>query len=98
MGNKIKFATIKKDMYQTRYSSEDKDKKFIKYGNDNQFPNYLIELYNHSSIHASCINAIAEAVKGEGLITENEELLKSANKEGEKLNIIAGTIPSNPHK
>ena len=92
MGNKIKFATIKKDMYQTRYSSEQKDKKFIKYGNDNQYPNYLIELYNHSSIHASCINAIVEAVKGEGLITENEELLKSANKEGETLNDVYNKI------
>jgi len=90
--NKIQFATIKKDTYQKRYSSEKKDKKFIKYGDDNQYPNYLIDLYNHSSTHASCVNAVVEGIRGEGLITENESVLDSANKAGETLNDIYNKI------
>ena len=85
---KIQFSNIKRDSYSTRYSSEKKDKKFIKYGDDNQYPNYLIDLYNHSSIHASCVNAIVEGIRGEGLITDDESILDSANKSGESLTDI----------
>lgn len=90
--NKISFASISKPSYVKKYSSEKREHKYIKFGEDNQFPSYLIDLYNHSSIHASCINAIVEAIKGEGLITENEALLDFANKSGESFNDIFNNV------
>lgn len=80
MANKIKFANIQRDTYAKKYGREKKDSKYIKWGTDNSYPDYLIELYNHSSTHAACVNAIVEAVKGEGLTTENEAILDRANK------------------
>ena len=76
---KLHFNNIKRDSYKPKFGREDKDKQFIKYGEDNQFPEYLISLYNHSSTHASCVNAVVEGVRGEGLVTENEEILDRAN-------------------
>ncbi len=79
--NKSHFASISREKYKKNNSREKKgDNKFIKFGEDNQFPSYLIHLYNNSSIHASCVNAIVEAIKGEGLVTENEDILKEANR------------------
>lgn len=80
MANKLKFANIQRDKYSKRYNSESKDRKYIKWGNDNTYPDYLIELYNHSSTHAACVNAIVEAVKGEGLTSDKEFALERANK------------------
>ncbi len=80
MANKIKFANIQRDSYSKKYASEKKDNKFIKWGVTNDYPNYLIELFNHSSTHAACVNAIVEAVKGEGLTSDKEFALDRANK------------------
>ena len=66
--------------------------KYMKFGVDNQYPEYLISLYNQSSIHASCINSIVQAITGEGLITEDEQILKVANREGESWNDIFGKV------
>ena len=91
--NKINFSNIERFSYRSKSLREKSDKgKFIKFGTDNQFPDYLIDLYNHSSIHAACVNAIVEAVKGEGLITENEEVLNQANKHGETWNDLYNKI------
>jgi hypothetical protein len=64
------------------------EKKFIKFGNDNLFPQHLIELYNKSSIHAAAVNAITEAVVGEGLTANVETYLDRANSHGETWNDI----------
>jgi len=86
--NKINFASIPRDTYKRVNGRENKDEAFIKYGENNLYPNYLIDLYNHSTIHASCVNAIVEAVRGEGLVTEDESVLDYANKTGESWNDI----------
>ena len=80
---KLHFNNIKRDSYKPKFGKENRDKSFIKYGEDNQFPDYLISLFNHSSTHAACINAVVEGVKGEGLVTEDEEILDRANRMGE---------------
>jgi hypothetical protein len=74
----------------TQYSWNDskKDKKFIKYGDDNKFPAHLIDLYNASSLHGACVNSIVEGVIGEGLTANNEAYLERANKYGETWNDI----------
>lgn len=89
---KVNFSNIKRDSYSKKMSSEKKDKQFIRYGEDNQFPDYLIGLYNHSSTHAACVNAVVEGVRGEGLITDDEEILQRANRMGESWTEIYNKI------
>ena len=89
---KLHFNNIKRDSYKPKFGKEDKDKQFIKYGEDNQFPDYLIGLFNHSSTHAACVNAVVEGVRGEGLVTEDEEILQRANRMGESWTEIYNKI------
>ena len=56
-----------------------KDQEFVKYGDNNQFPQELIDLYNRSSIHAACVNAIVEGVIGKGLTANEEIYIERAN-------------------
>ena len=91
--NKITFSNIERFAYKSKSLKEKDHKgKFIRFGSDNQFPDYLIDLYNHSSVHGACVNAIVEAVKGEGLVTENEQVLDQANKFGESWNDILNKV------
>ena len=41
---------------------------FISYGNDNLFPQYLLDLYQSSPTHTALITSIAQMVYGEGFI------------------------------
>ena len=65
----------------------DKD-EFVRFGEDNLFPQNTIELYNKSSIHAAAVNAIVEGIIGKGLTADNEAYLERANKKGETWNDI----------
>ena len=99
---KFNFSSIKKEKMSVnngfdRESNPYRDShpdmpKYMKFGADNQYPEYLISLYNQSSTHASCVNAIVQAITGEGLITEDEDILKVANREGESWNDIFGKV------
>jgi len=73
--------------YKENYNDE-----IIKSGNDNLFPQYLIDLYNKSSIHAAAINAITEAVIGGGLTANKEAFLDKANNKGETWNDIFAKV------
>jgi len=65
-----------------------KTDEFIRFGEDNLFPQNTIELYNKSSINASAINAIVEGIIGKGLTADNEAYLEKANRKGETWNDI----------
>lgn len=52
----------------------------VKFGQKNDFPQYLGKLYNESSLHAACINAKHEAMIGKGLEASIEGILGKANK------------------
>ena len=67
---------------------EDDKGKIVYYGEQNDFPHYVTELYNKSSINATAINAITDGIIGGGLTTENEDVLKRANRDGESWNDI----------
>ena len=56
--------------------SEGYEKDVVKFGEYNDFPNHLVDLYNNSSIHETCINAIVEAIKGDGLVVEPEFVME----------------------
>jgi hypothetical protein len=82
---KFKFNTIQRQTYQSR-SYKEKKGTYVKYGKDNRYPYYLVDLYNNSALHSACINAITDAIIGNGLTTEDEEILQVANREGESWN------------
>lgn len=67
---------------------EDDKGKIVYYGENNDFPHYITELYNKSSINATAINAITDAIIGGGLTTEDENILNRANRDGESWNDI----------
>ena len=66
--------------------------KFIKSGEDNLFPQYLIDLYNRSSLNASCINSIVQGIIGEGLTANYEFALEKANGYGQSWNDIFSMV------
>lgn len=89
---KMTFKRIQKFNNDWVSYHEKKDGKYIKYGRDNSFPEYLIKLYNQSSIHAACVNAIVEGIIGGGLKSTNEQALDKANKKGESWNDIFNKV------
>jgi len=86
--NKFIFSKIKRFSKPFLSYKEKMDGKYVKSGNDNKFPEHLIELYNKSSIHAAAVNATTEAIIGGGLKSDDEFALKKANNRGESWNNI----------
>lgn len=86
--DKLKFSNITKDDKGRVSISEEKMKSYVKFGNYNNFPEELIYLYNNSSIHNTCVNAIVDGIVGEGLTSEPEYVIDKANSTGESWNDI----------
>ena len=89
--NKHKMMIIPKygnDFYQDGITFEDDKGKIVYYGLRNDFPTYIIELYNKSSIHGTAVNAITDGIVGQGLTTEDESVLDIANRDGESWNDV----------
>jgi hypothetical protein len=89
--NKHKMMIIPKygnDFYPDTMTFEDDKGKIVYYGVRNDFPTYIIELYNKSSIHGTAVNAITDGIVGQGLTTEDESVLDIANRDGESWNDV----------
>jgi hypothetical protein len=89
---KTYFSSIPYEMKGRKSTKETLEKEVVKFGDYNDFPDYLVNLYNNSSIHETCINAIVEAVKGDGLVAEPSWVLDKANNENESWNDIYAKI------
>jgi len=62
--------------YEPRSYSEKSNGDYIKYGEDNLFPQYLVELYNGSSTHRALCTTIAGMIYGDGFVpTDLDSLL-----------------------
>jgi len=89
--NKHKFSIIPKYseyLYPDSAQFEDDKGDIVYFGQDNKFPQLLIDLYHKSSVHATAVNAKHQAVVGQGLTGDDEVLLEIANSEGETWNDI----------
>ena len=84
--DKLKFSNIKKEFSDRIYVTEKKGDKYVKFGERNAFPDQLIDLYNNSSIHNTCVNAIVDGIVGEGLVAEPAFVTDQANSDGETWN------------
>ena len=53
------------------------NKDYVFYGEANLFPDTIIELYNSSAMHRTCIDAIKDGIFGEGIQTIGDEYCNS---------------------
>jgi hypothetical protein len=88
MEKQFKFQTLNKVESDRQFPSEKSMKGFVQYGLYNDFPEYLIYLFNNSAINNTAINATVDAIVGEGLVCDQSHLLDEANNEGESWNDI----------
>lgn len=65
--------------------AEKKGKDWIDFGSNNLYPDLLIQLYNNSAMHHTCIDAKADAVYGQGINNFGEDIVNSF---GETMNEI----------
>lgn len=77
---RLNFADSKVPVFK-----ETKNKDYIRYGEDNLYPEYLTYLYNKSAKHNAIINGKSAFIFGEGF--ENGEII--VNRNDESLNDIA---------
>ena len=89
---KLHFKKIERFNSPRLSYKEKKEGDFVKSGDDNQFPQHLIRLYNQSSIHAAAVNASVEAIIGGGLTANEDWYLNRANKHGETWNDIFNKV------
>ena len=68
---------------------EIRGKDWVSFGEKNLFPELLIDLYQSSSIHHTCVNATADATAGEGFYTVGTEII---NTQGDTLNDLLENI------
>lgn len=76
----LKFADSKIPVFR-----ESRNKDYIKYGDDNRYPEYLTHLYNKSAKHNAILTGKAFYIFGEGYENGNTEI----NRLGETLNDIS---------
>ena len=68
---------------------EQRGKDYIKFGVDNLFPQQLIELYDSSAMHHTCVEAIQDGIYGEGIVEYGGEYI---NTDGETIDNILEKI------
>lgn len=60
--------SIKLNKYEPKnYLDVVGSEKWVEYGDDNLFPQYLIALYRSSAVHGALVNSIAQMIFGKGL-------------------------------
>ena len=84
----FKFQNLSKKDSEYGLPIEQALKGFVKYGVFNDFPEYLIYLFNNSAINNTAIKATVDAIVGEGLVCTETHLLDNANNDGESWNDI----------
>lgn len=76
-----KFSVLNFAEYNIPTIKEDYGKDWVEFGDDNLYPQYLIELYNGSSIHSAIVKGVSAMIYGEGLDAtdkdESEEKMES---------------------
>jgi len=68
---------INLEAYQTPKITENKSKGIVYFGEDNIFPQKLVDLYNESPTHNAIINGKVGYIVGDGLTFESEDTTKT---------------------
>jgi capsid portal protein len=90
---KLFFSKVSQMFEKQNSRPVNKDGEFISFGEDNNYPLYLKDLYDESSLHSSCVDAVVQGIIGKGLTSNNEDVLTAEiNSEGETLQDIFNKI------
>lgn len=70
--NKLNFTAL---VHQTKEIPQlvcqpAKNSGYVKYGDNNNFPDYLFDLYNHSSQFSSIVETMTRYIEGNGIVSE----------------------------
>ena len=65
MSNNLHFVELGK--YSAPEIVENRRDEWVEYGKDNDYFNFLIDLYNNSTTHHAIVNAIVKLVYGKGI-------------------------------
>jgi hypothetical protein len=68
----IQFAKYVEPNYEEKATTQG----FVQYGDDNLYPQYLIDLYNSSAVHHALVDSIAYMIFGKGIDSEGEAKLQ----------------------
>ena len=85
-----KIAHIQFENHKVPEFKEIKGRDIILYGENNLYPQYLIELVNRSSKHNAIISGKAQMIKGQGIEVSTDANLQAFvnNVNGESLNKV----------
>lgn len=82
--NIFKFESIKPPVF-----TEKRNQDWVSFGDDNLYPEMILNLYQTSAIHSTAINSKRDAIVGEGIESYGQEIV---NKNEETLNDIYSKI------
>lgn len=72
MARKIEAISFEANNYPKPIEGNIKDdEKYVPYGLDNNYPNFLLKLYNECPVHASIINSKSNYILGDGIRYKN---------------------------
>ena len=77
---------VKLSHYNIPHLVEEPNQQYISFGEDNNYPNYLLELFLGSAINGALIKSIGAMIYGEGLHATNIEKSESTKESWLKLN------------
>lgn len=93
MDKKLQFSILEPQVKVVpTFIEKETGKPFVNYGNNNQFPNYLWDLYLRSALLQSIINGTADYAVGNGIIYNENLKISTINKDGETLEDILSKI------
>jgi hypothetical protein len=87
MDNNYRHITLQFDTAERPVFRENKGRGFVEFGADNQYPKYLLDLYNESPKHGAIIKSKCGYIYGKGF-----EVAGVANSKGESWNNILKRI------
>lgn len=87
MSSKYKFIELKFDQAQQPKFTENKAKGFVEFGVLNNYPEYILSLFNESPKHGAIVRGKAGYIFGKGFSNDAGKL--TANEQGETWNEIA---------
>ena len=98
MKKKDNISVIHLAEYNLPSISEQNNKDWIQFGSDNLYPQYLLELYNGSSINNAIIKGVSSMIYGEGLDATDREESDSKKESWLALNGLLHNSPKNTLK
>jgi hypothetical protein len=77
MDNFKSFQRVKLNAIDMPMFKEIRGKDYVSFGKDNMYPQVLIDLYNSSATHRTCVDAKRDATYGEGFLAYGDTIINT---------------------